>query len=66
MTRFAGRPWMAAAFASFVVASLSLFVVAPLWFIALPLGLACLTLDMTRPRPAPPDDVDSEDPGATR
>jgi hypothetical protein len=56
MNRFAGRPWMAAAFISFVVAGFSLFAVAPLWFLALPLGLAFLTLDMTRPGPPPRDE----------
>jgi hypothetical protein len=61
MARFAGRPWMAAAFVSFIVASLSLFAIAPLWFIALPLGLAFMTLDMTRPAPRPQDDDTSGD-----
>jgi hypothetical protein len=68
MTRFAGRPWMAAAFVSFVVASLALFAIAPLWFIALPLGLAFMTLDMTRQSPLPRNDPESDDEGtgATR
>jgi hypothetical protein len=57
MSRFAGRPWIAAAFISFIVAAVSLFGLGPVWFIALPLGLAFLTLDMTRPGPpAPPDE----------
>jgi hypothetical protein len=56
MNRFAGRPWMAAAFISFAIASVSLFVVAPLWFLAVPLGLAFITLDMTRPAPPLPDE----------
>ena len=56
MSRFAGRPWIAAAFISFIVASLSLFALAPLWFLAVPLGLAFLTLDMTRPSAQPPDE----------
>jgi uncharacterized membrane protein len=55
MGRFIGRPWMAAAFTTFIIAALSLFVRAPLWFIAVPLGLAFITVDMTRPGPPPAD-----------
>jgi hypothetical protein len=56
MNRFAGRPWLAAAFVSFIVAAVSLFAVAPLWFLAVPLGLAFITLDITRPTPPPVED----------
>ena len=56
MSRFAGRPWMAAAFASFVISTLILFVLAPVWPLPVSLGLTFLTLDLTRASPLPPDD----------
>ena len=57
MNRFAGRPWMAAAFISFVIATLVLFGLAPIWPLPISLGLVFLTLDMTRPATLPPDDT---------
>jgi hypothetical protein len=57
MKRFAGRPWMAAAFTSFVISAVSLFGIPPLWPLAVSLGLAFMTLEMTRPGPPPPDDT---------
>jgi hypothetical protein len=56
MTRFKGRPWMAAAFTAFVIAALVLVVAPVISFLAIPLGLAFMTLDMTRPAPPSPDD----------
>jgi hypothetical protein len=55
MTRFAGRPWLAAAFTAFVIAALVLVVAPVITFLAMPIGLAFMTLDMTRPSP-PPDE----------
>lgn len=61
MSRFVGRPWMAAAFTSFVISAVILFGLAPLWPLPISLGLAFLTLDMTRRPPLPPPD-DEEPP----
>jgi hypothetical protein len=56
MRRFAGRPWLAAACASFIASAVSLFVFPPLWPILVSIGLACLTVDIARPEPPPPAD----------
>jgi hypothetical protein len=48
---------MAAAFISFVIATLVLFGLAPIWPLPISLGLVFLTLDMTRPATLPPDDT---------
>jgi uncharacterized membrane protein YfcA len=56
MTRFAGRPWVAAAFVTFAIGFVASFIFVPFGIISVPLGLAFLTLDMTRPTPPPPDD----------
>jgi hypothetical protein len=56
---------MAAAFTSFVMSTVILFVgLAPLWPLPISLGLAFLTLDMTRRPPLPPPD--DEEPRSER
>ena len=62
MHRFVGRPWMAAAFATFVIAALALFIFPPFWFLLIAAGLAFVVLDMTRPAPLPPIPPDDETP----
>jgi hypothetical protein len=52
---------MAAAFTSFVISAVILFGLAPLWPLPVSLGLAFLTLDLTRRPPLPPPD-DEEPP----
>jgi hypothetical protein len=62
MARFAGRPWMAGAFATFVIAALTLFIFPPLWFLLIAVGLALVVLDMTRAAPLPPLPPDDDTP----
>jgi uncharacterized membrane protein YfcA len=62
MARFAGRPWLAAAFAAFVIGFLASFVYIPLGIVVVPLGLAFLTLDMSRRPPLPPIPTEDETP----
>ena len=56
MARFAGRPWIATAFATFAIGFIASFIYVPFGIISVPLGLAFLTLDMTRPGPPPSDE----------
>jgi uncharacterized membrane protein YfcA len=60
MGRFGGRPWLAAAFATFVIGFLASFIYIPFGIVIVPLGLAFLTLDMSRPAPLPPIPSDDE------
>jgi hypothetical protein len=60
MARFAGRPWIAAAFVTFAIGFLTSFIYVPFGIISVPLGLAFMTLDMTRRAPLPPTDEPDE------